>query len=1097
MNQAIAQGALARSQRANRAVRRCVWQVVLDRITSPALYHIAPFVLALFAFAPIATAQVPNVTIDFEGLPRGTDLIDQYRNVGGANWGVVFGQLPIGGANALPAIIAVSPDASHSGASAATISVCGGEFCTNDIYGRFATAKSHVIVHVGQSGVPGGESALVTLQALDASGNVVGQQVAYIPIGPDAAMLSAYSSSVNITFFRVFANVPGRNYHGLWMDDLTFDLPGGPSPADFGLVPPSGVAVSSGTTTPINLTIRRLNGSAGAIAFTVPSLPVGVTATVAPNPTSGGDGSTVTLSLTTAHDAPPAYRVPVTITGTPAGVEVGPTPRSVTIPLTVGGSFSGFDIRVKGIEVTQGIQAPGVLVPSGSFGNGGSYRGVDLAWGGLTVVRVYADAVAGPESGIPAFVTLSGADADGRNLPDGPLFPISIPPPLVVKPFDGVGPDERVDPSGAYTFVLPPAWTRQLKISLRADLIPIAEPVFLGDTRYTECERADCIANNSYTIHEVDFHPVRAYTLNVLELVTANTVAPLAPVDSVFSAPISWLPMGQGQFVLRGPMAVIRNHDSDLNQQVENWWNDNGHPGDAAMGVEVTAPGGGGGQTWTHTSIASGSRPFTALSHELGHLLGRQHASAACGGADPTKPRSDMNEYEDWPPDQRGYLAGIGLDRRQQSGSAPFRIIAAGVPTPGSEAYDFMSYCAGEDNSWVSMAGWEKIISSRETAPFVVAARWTSAKPALHVTVIRGNSGSVRVTDVRRFVGAPALRGDPSPYLLRAVDEKGRVLSEVPLTGINRHADRGPAFVQLSGDLPAAATMDAVQVLSGGIVVDSRARSAHAPQVKVLPLEGARVAGTGTVVVNWHGSDEDGDHLEARIDYSLDDGRSWRPIAYDANSGKSELPASLFARSWHARVRVVLSDGFNETSAISAPFQADGHPPTVRLSTPGAGLKVRADSSLLLAGSAVDDQFHEIADAQLRWREGDRLLGRGHQIAITGALAPGDHQLKLTASDEFGRSSSAAVVVRVLRVAPAFAELRAPRSLTARDTSLTLRVRTSLPATLDVFGQRVTVGRKARAVVVHFPRGDKPLRLRLRLEANGDTTVRTVTVPRK
>src|SRR4029450_13308772 len=110
------------------------------------------------------------------------------------------------------------------------------------------------------------------------------------------------------------------------------------------------------------------------------------------------------------------------------------------------------------------------------------------------------------------------------------------------------------------------------------------EPVFRGDSRYVECARPECRANNRYSVIDVDFYRTRSYVLNVLELVVSSTTTPLPPLDEVFAAPRARAPLGQGQLILRGPVAVIRNHDNDLNQQVANWWNDNGQPGDAAIG---------------------------------------------------------------------------------------------------------------------------------------------------------------------------------------------------------------------------------------------------------------------------------------------------------------------------------------------------------------------------------------------------------------------------------------------------------------------------------------------------------------------------------
>ena len=92
-------------------------------------------------------------------------------------------------------------------------------------------------------------------------------------------------------------------------------------------------------------------------------------------------------------------------------------------------------------------------------------------------------------------------------------------------------------------------------------------------------------------------------------------------------------------------------------------------------GYTLTIPG--------HYSAVDGTgdRPLTSASHEVMHQFGLVHASAACGGGG-----------ESWPPDQLGYLDGIGVNTTTE----PYQFIAAGSPDFPSypHAYDLMSYCA-------------------------------------------------------------------------------------------------------------------------------------------------------------------------------------------------------------------------------------------------------------------------------------------------------------------------------------------------------------------------------------------------------------------
>ena len=94
----------------------------------------------------------------------------------------------------------------------------------------------------------------------------------------------------------------------------------------------------------------------------------------------------------------------------------------------------------------------------------------------------------------------------------------------------------------------------------------------------------------------------------------------------------------------------------------------------------------------------SGDRPLTSVAHEMFHqVFALHHASTACGGG------SNGQVGVSWPPDQMGYLDGIGLNMS----SAPFQFIADGLDNASpyctscgnqSHAYDFMSYCAPNAN---------------------------------------------------------------------------------------------------------------------------------------------------------------------------------------------------------------------------------------------------------------------------------------------------------------------------------------------------------------------------------------------------------------
>jgi hypothetical protein len=97
------------------------------------------------------------------------------------------------------------------------------------------------------------------------------------------------------------------------------------------------------------------------------------------------------------------------------------------------------------------------------------------------------------------------------------------------------------------------------------------------------------------------------------------------------------------------------------------------------------------------------------VAHELGHALGLPHAGGACGG-----------EGVDWPPDNSGYIHGVGLNRNTPP---PFEIEYPGdAPDTNRfgdhQYFDLMSYCnATESDAWISTNNWTTLLGALATGP--------------------------------------------------------------------------------------------------------------------------------------------------------------------------------------------------------------------------------------------------------------------------------------------------------------------------------------------------------------------------------------------
>ena len=300
-------------------------------------------------------------------------------------------------------------------------------------------------------------------------------------------------------------------------------------------------------------------------------------------------------------------------------------------------------------------------------------------------------------------------------------------------------------------------------------------------------------------------------------------------------------------------------------------------------------------------------------------------------------------------------------------------------------------------------------------------------------------------------------------------DAAGRALADA---GVAPTAVHDSDAQILRANVPATGAAG-VQVVKDGAVVAERRRSAHTPRARILsPGRGARVRGR-TTTVRWRASDADRDQLAVSLDYSGDGGRLWRTLFIGPDRGRVALPTRLLTGSRNARLRLRANDGFSETATLSGRFLSAGAPPVVSIVTPSKASTIRADATLVAAGSAYDDGNRRLSGRRLTWRLGRRVIGRGAEISATD-LPAGRRRLQLDARDHRGRIGSSSVSLRVLPVTPRFIELSAPPAITRTARRVRVRVLTNVTATLRIGRQRFLVSRRPRMISVRVAPGRRP-----------------------
>ncbi|MEZ5102361.1 MAG: hypothetical protein R3C15_21680 [Thermoleophilia bacterium] len=714
----------------------------------------------------------------------------------------------------------------------------------------------------------------------------------------------------------------------------------------------------------------------------------------------------------------------------------GPTPENdARAPAGNGGeteSECGIDFIVDAVEIVQRVQAQRWF--AGGSSNSGAYalgatghdRATLLVKGVSTIVKVYVQL--SPGAGV----------VSGKDVPDGRAYAIvggrRIPLGLLSRPTRlraGVSiQSRRANLRDTYVYVVPTNVLDAGAFNVLGEVRP---------TRKQECVRLNgvsCATNNAWTLTGVKAVTTNPFVVTVfgtryraqgpngpvvkqssredgakqleslggyLPLRPGDLRAALGPVVDVTGA-VKW---AQGQVGLPANGVLV---DCVYVEACTNPFSDAAivdlrqalptpAPAHPWLRLPLSIPAGVQGATTDASNVARPLISWTdsgslTIVHELLHQAGLKHAGDSSGCR-----RTPSTNNTTWP-NNTASIVGVGVD--------PVFRWATLLP---NERHDVMGYCAEFPiDAWISNLHWNTLVETWRAKGGKVAKRRTAgaaAGPRLRVTAALSATGGEPYVAVSSTAEA-ATPSDPAGTIaVTAYDASGAVVAQLRTADL---APEGAGSVSIVLPVPSVARLELVR--DGG-VPSAIAASPTAPTVALTSLRGTTTVGPKrALVVGWTMADGDpGALLDAHLEYSTDDGRTWSWLAGVGDSTSYRIPAGTLTRAAKGRLRVVVSDGLQQAVAVSGRLRVAGAPPRVTLVT-GGTLKAAVRAPVTLSGHAFDETGAPLTGRRLRWLDGAKVLGRGERVTVRFATK-GTRTIRLVATDRAGRSATRTLRVRV------------------------------------------------------------------------------------
>lgn len=671
------------------------------------------------------------------------------------------------------------------------------------------------------------------------------------------------------------------------------------------------------------------------------------------------------------------------------------------------------DIEIVKIEITQAIQClENNTCPDNS---------IPLYAGKPTFVRVYVRLASGPYtslSNIGGRICLGDKGETGCGLLSIPSSSVNSLNRVTVRKNASVA-EDRNDLNATINFLLPPDWVKNYGLNL--GVTQNGKP--LQFTVYVNYMQKDYVFEtqyaNNHQVNTFNIWPSSPMSILFVPVTSNGTTASVSEIWPI----VDWLK-------LTYPTSNINvsiwkgsfNWNTDWGGDCGGWmglmfnllstrWFDSriwyGMVDVGAMTDNTKASGCGMNPISVSGGfVGYGDRNGAEIAaQEVGHNLRLSHAPGCeAGSPDPNYPKPD------------GLIDEYGLDVLRQQLYLP------------DSSYDLKGYCGGENDTWISRYTYTGLIPHLPAgygalpAPIKVAAA-ADPNPGQRLLVGMGTISPQGLNMVNKFflsesTSQPYMM-DNGQYSAELQDKAGNILASQsfqPAENSNddhEHDAGGVFWLALPWNENARSVVFKYQ----GNVIGAVKASLNAPTVAITSAGPSAWPDSGPVTITWSASDLDGDPLTSLVEYSSDGGTSWTTIAANLAETSLTIDTSFFPGSDQARLRVLVSDGFNTGSVLSHTFRVGKKIPLAHVSWPQDGTQLEAGTPLLLEALAFDPEDGMLDPQSLQWSsDRDGNLGKGDLLVDT--LSAGTHTLTVTGTDSNGNAAQAQVRLNILPTGP-------------------------------------------------------------------------------